>query len=147
MSAKHAMLCAHCGIQFESDKDWPIQTCSICWRDGWSVTKAGKVYQKKDPAKAVFAAKPAAQPATPNTTQSRQASVQPTGALAAGNVAVVKKSAVGGTPLTGEQYFSGVEQLIREMQAMKKELLAALRPQPVEGDMDLYPSDPAGGAP
>jgi hypothetical protein len=55
------MKCAHCGVQFETDKDWPVQTCTTCWKDGWSVTKTGNVYQKKDKAAALFA-QPAQKP-------------------------------------------------------------------------------------
>ena len=48
------MKCAHCGAGWNSDKDWPIQVCKACWKAGWSVTKAGGVYQKKDAAAELF---------------------------------------------------------------------------------------------
>jgi len=128
MSAKHAMLCAHCGIQFETDKDWPIQTCSICWRDGWSVTKAGKVYQKKDKAAALFTAKPAAAAPAPAATTTTITDKQADGLLREMAVSMARIA-------------MNTNEILSILARIEKLL------GPHETDMDLYPSDPAGGSP
>ena len=128
MSAKHAMLCAHCGIQFETDKDWPIQTCSICWRDGWSVTKAGKVYQKKDKAAALFTAKPAAAAPAPAATTTK---------LVTSDEMVLFREIA-----QSEARIAMNTNEILSILARIEKLLG-----PHQADMDLYPSDPAGGSP
>jgi len=47
MTTTYPRKCEKCGQDFNSEKDWPVQTCPACWKAGFSVTKTGKVYERK----------------------------------------------------------------------------------------------------